>query len=1088
MRTPNHEQLSAIEHDGGILLRAGAGSGKTFVIIEHVVFLLKRFAEKRMRQDKKNDLKRELRSYLSGLVMMTFTNEAAGEMRLRLERRISELENAEIEGEFFWKEVKLNLGHLNISTIHGFCLKLIREGIFEGISPDLELVNELKIAEKITKLFDQWPGFHLETRIQDEVVRLFTLNRAQILDSLFSIFNSTEIRIFWEESECTSHVVEDAFWQSRLSEFYSFPQMIEKFDLSEYSQEREKSWYKFIQNINEISFENGTLALDAILAIADLVENGMRISSPRTEKLRWPKEFIESVRPLWNFVKQYGDDLIHYYKDNDQFQHWTSSFKNLFRHINEKYFSDQKISFSDLEYLVSKGMRNSDACQRISERYHYFIVDEFQDTSFVQFEIIKKCIDFNYQRLFCVGDKKQAIYGFRGGELGVFSEVEKDMPLSISLKNNYRSLKKVISFNNDFFSHLFGLGSKGKGVDLNFIEVEKQSVVEGQSEGSVSCLEVFVHSEEQIRSNSLNDIESKYLVEEIKDLLKHKESICVLYRSLGPSKFLVEKLIGEGISFVAQTKISYIEDPILYVLNLCCENILSERFVDGVWEGHFKFMLYGMMSYLQDQEWTEIPPTIFSDLRKNYKIFGLRKAFKHFIFSLNIANGLHGSNNSIVDNLFDASEDNPEKTIVLLKKIKSKKYSIQFRSGSNPLVKIMTTHASKGLEFDHVLLAGIHTNGRTPADSQIFGNLPGSFKWKSKRGQRKGYISPMLLLERGLRKVKEFSESKRLFYVACTRAKKRIFWVSLAGKKGGLSGGGDSWIEWLRQWPEIENYRHRNSTEIFLEGSKESAKIAAGRPLFHQDKLGIANIHGPDERCLATMGEVSVTRLSSLAACPYRFYLQNICRIELSDLDFFSSPENVARPAMLGALDQLSFDFERKVLPSSAERGTEIHGFIHEMISEKWSAIKISRVEKWREILEWVAQLVPYQTDSVASEDHVKFSLFGQMISGVSDLVIKGERIEVWDFKTGGSNSIKEIPYWFQLECYGLAYLQKWSEFNEVELVLCHLDEKKVTRKIFRRDELKEVLFSHWYKLSTLSDKNSLYCEYCEYSNICNGP
>ena len=70
------------------------------------------------------------------------------------------------------------------------------------------------------------------------------------------------------------------------------------------------------------------------------------------------------------------------------------------------------MTFSDLEYYVHEGLGLSGVIDRMAQSYRYIIIDEFQDTSPIQFKIITKMIKENYQRLFCVGDKKQAIYGF----------------------------------------------------------------------------------------------------------------------------------------------------------------------------------------------------------------------------------------------------------------------------------------------------------------------------------------------------------------------------------------------------------------------------------------------------------------------------------------------------------------------------------------------------------------------------------------------------------------------------------------------------------------------------------------------------
>src|SRR5690606_21213487 len=115
-------------------------------------------------------------------------------------------------------------------------------------------------------------------------------------------------------------------------------------------------------------------------------------------------------------------------------------------------------TFGDIAYYVSLGLDNKDIKTRVNNDYNYFIVDEFQDTSFLQFNIIGKLINNDFNKLFCVGDAKQAIYGFRGGELAVFEDCSVKIPRNLKLSHNYRSLAEIIKTNNSIFDHILPIG------------------------------------------------------------------------------------------------------------------------------------------------------------------------------------------------------------------------------------------------------------------------------------------------------------------------------------------------------------------------------------------------------------------------------------------------------------------------------------------------------------------------------------------------------------------------------------------------------------------------------------------------------
>ena len=101
MRSPNEEQKIGVEHNGNFLLQAGAGSGKTFVLIEHVVYKVKNFIYKNKKMSEK-DFEEALKRYLSSVVIMTFTKKAVREIIERITQKSFE--------EAFIELVKIPLG------------------------------------------------------------------------------------------------------------------------------------------------------------------------------------------------------------------------------------------------------------------------------------------------------------------------------------------------------------------------------------------------------------------------------------------------------------------------------------------------------------------------------------------------------------------------------------------------------------------------------------------------------------------------------------------------------------------------------------------------------------------------------------------------------------------------------------------------------------------------------------------------------------------------------------------------------------------------------------------------------------------
>ena len=105
--------------------------------------------------------------------------------------------------------------------------------------------------------------------------------------------------------------------------------------------------------------------------------------------------------------------------------------------------------------------------------------------------------------------------------------------------------------------------------------------------------------------------------------------------------------------------------------------------------------------------------------------------------------------------------------ILLLLEGLDNSYSYFFNYGENSeRVQMMSVHSSKGLEFDHVYLGGISTNGKSPNSGKLLGNVIGSFQWKEDFRSAKRVKSPMMILEEKSDALKNFSEQKGYFTLA----------------------------------------------------------------------------------------------------------------------------------------------------------------------------------------------------------------------------------------------------------------------------------------------------------------------------------
>src|SRR5665647_472123 len=154
-KTPNTEQLIAIEHQGGVLLRAGAGSGKTFVLVEHIIYLTQQWIMEFKRVPIGN-FEEFIRHKFSQVVMMTFTKKAAGEMSIRLTDRFQEVAENTLSDQAYWIAANECLPMLMVTTIDGFCRKLIAAGYFPHLSTEAKIIFAPERTDQVRNLVEEW--------------------------------------------------------------------------------------------------------------------------------------------------------------------------------------------------------------------------------------------------------------------------------------------------------------------------------------------------------------------------------------------------------------------------------------------------------------------------------------------------------------------------------------------------------------------------------------------------------------------------------------------------------------------------------------------------------------------------------------------------------------------------------------------------------------------------------------------------------------------------------------------------------------------------------------------------------------------
>lgn len=478
--TPD-QYLAIHTHGGDLLISAAAGSGKTAVLTERVLNLI---------TDPVHPVD------IDRLLIVTFSNAAAEEMRQRIAKRLYEKIEDEPENSALRRQVLL-LGNAEICTIHAFCYRLIRENFqYLGLPGDLRLADESEI-----KLLEQTIADELleeEYEKGEEVFfRLVELlsgsrNDSKVAATLLTLYQFLRNHPYYED------------WADRfLNAEADLP-----FD--------ETPWAKILRDYalagaryaeELLKISQGECALTETLAkkVAPVINEDLamvqrlckvleeeswdaccektasvtfpafpRISDP--ESVPFKDRILSRRNETKKIIGKLKTDLFlmseaQYRADCTELQPIIRKLMQLVLEFDRRFTEEKvlrgKLDFSDLEHGALRLLhdRSTDRptalAQALSCQYSEIMIDEYQDTNALQEQIFAMIAAGGVPR-FMVGDVKQSIYRFRQACPENFLEKKKNYPLAdgehfpakIALSANFRTRREITGFVNELFASI----------------------------------------------------------------------------------------------------------------------------------------------------------------------------------------------------------------------------------------------------------------------------------------------------------------------------------------------------------------------------------------------------------------------------------------------------------------------------------------------------------------------------------------------------------------------------------------------------------------------------------------------------------
>ncbi len=473
----------------------------------------------------------------------------------------------------------------------------------------------------------------------------------------------------------------------------------------------------------------------------------------------------EKIRNVINQIKQNLDETI-----IDFYAFTMPHFPEIYKRYNQSLALSNAMDFDDLLLNVVKIFKeNPEVLKKWQSKFDYILVDEYQDTNLVQHEILKLIVG-NRDCITVVGDPQQCIYTWRGANPENILEFEKDFPGTriIKLERNYRSTEKILSVANKVIS-----GAKGRwkekvlklwtdrkgGEDIYLISLETDR---RESEFITKRISSLVKDEGYRFGDLAVLIRMSYLSRNIEEAFVRSG---IPYQVIGGLKFYERAEIKDILAYLRFALQPRDTQAFKRIINLPSRGI-GEKTIQKIQNFYETDWLQALKdAYEQLPKKAQFSLQEFLELVEYVRKYGNEKpseTARYIVEVIKYEDYLEGKYKDWEDRvaniheLFNALKEVERSGKTFLEFLEESSLSqAQDNLENSDTVKIMTVHAAKGLEFPIVFIAGLE-DGIFPSG-------------------------------RSFEDIEQSEEERRLFYVAITRAKEKVF-MSFARKRASFSG------------------------------------------------------------------------------------------------------------------------------------------------------------------------------------------------------------------------------------------------------------------------------------------------------------
>jgi ATP-dependent helicase/nuclease subunit A len=817
------EQRRAVERSGqNVCVVAGPGSGKTRVLIERFAWLV------------------EHENVDAGRILaITFTEKAATEIKQRLMDRFAGRADLREQIERAW-----------VSTIHGFCARLLREhAIAAGLAPDFSVLDQAPsdrmaraaAEESIDELLRERGD---DTRRLLESMDLSTQDDGPQLDlarSLLEVYEAMRLAGIRElpQSEPAAGAFETARELARaiLNDSERGKTLNQRSGHAEL-REWARTFFELPAGVSDRHFELAQLNVSR----SHLVKNS--VSRHAAAELK--TGLLERVEADWL-------GLTH----APMLEMLREAIARLDQRYREKKREQAALDFSDLEEETIRLLQSDEAIRwETVERFEEILLDELQDTNRLQWILI----ELIRQRLFAVGDINQSIYGFRHAEPAVFHEYRASLPSGgvDELRENHRSRPEILDAVSRMLDGQAGIEPRGLTAARGSGAEVERLVGRGETTEDAEEMEAGLVA---ARIRALRD-SGQYNYSDIAVLARALTAIAPFERAF--DRFDIPFLVSGGRTFLEAREIRDIT-----ALLAALVNPLDEVALVGV--------LRSPLVGISDQElfregrehWRAVFDRLFGSLRKMAGFAAPDRLIAKALDECGYVAGLPERARANVEKFLAwfrrENAANPRPLAEILEDVEALRVQQSEAEAPPPdaadVVRVMSIHAAKGLEFPVVFVSALHRRPDQRRSVIAFSATTGlGAKWRHPRtgkGQSDG--AHLRVIEE--LKQREKAEENRLLYVAMTRAEDRLILTYAETKRPS---------DWQKR-----------AELVVPETVAGNGSLAPAVPFVREASRPVEHFYHPPVLTGQYDSAAAVTAIAAFQACPRKYFLSTITTGEI---------------------------------------------------------------------------------------------------------------------------------------------------------------------------------------------------------------